>query len=143
MQTEPILFPLSAMVILSFAIGIRLLLLRIKATKTDGLNPNYFLLNRGGKPPSYLTQTEQHYQNLFELPVLFYLLILTLVVTGSADALQLCLAWCFVVIRILHAIIHIGTNRLVWRRNAFLCGVAVLLIAWLDLIGKLLMGVVG
>ncbi|WP_319557868.1 MAPEG family protein [Thiomicrorhabdus sp.] len=138
MQQEWILFPLIALVIWTLLVGFRMLQLRVKAVRQDGLNPHYFLLNRGGKLPAYLTQIEQHYQNLFELPVLFYLLAITLFASKQVDALQLYLAWIFVTSRIVHSFIHLGSNRLIWRRNTFLFGGAILLIAWLDFAWKLL-----
>ncbi|QKI90314.1 MAPEG family protein [Thiomicrorhabdus xiamenensis] len=118
------------MIGLTFYTGIRMLFLRFRAVAHEGLNPRYFLHNRGGKLPDALTQTEQHYQNLFELPILFYLLILSVYVTQTLDLLQVTLCWLFVLSRLWHTTVHLGTNNFVKRRNAFLFGGLVLFLSW-------------
>ncbi|MBT9096440.1 MAPEG family protein [Methylovulum psychrotolerans] len=72
MQQALMVYPMVAMVLLTFVIGIWMLRLRIKAVKEGVLNPGYFLLNRGAKLPDGLAKVTQHYANLFEMPVLFY-----------------------------------------------------------------------
>ncbi|MDG6772858.1 MAPEG family protein [Thiomicrorhabdus sp. ZW0627] len=133
MTNEMILYPLLAMALLTFFVGFSLLRLRFKAVKQDSLNPRYFLLNKGGKAPEYLVKTEQHYLNLFELPILFYLLVITLYVTQQVDMVQLVLAWGFVFSRIAHTVIHLTINRLVWRMRAFVTGAVMLLLSWIYL----------
>lgn len=130
MTQETIFYPLIAMVLLTFSVAFSLLRLRFKAVKKDGLNPGYFLLNKGGKTPQYLVKAEQHYLNLFELPVLFYLLTVALYVTRQVDMLQLVLAWGFVLSRVIHTTIHLSINRLVWRMRAFVSGALFLLSSW-------------
>lgn len=131
MTKEMILYPLLAIVILTFFVGFLLLRLRFKAVKQDSLNPRHFLLNKGGKAPEYMVKTEQHYLNLFELPVLFYLLVIALYVTQRVDMVQLVLAWVFVFSRVIHTAIHLTINRLVWRMRAFVSGAVLLLLAWI------------
>ncbi|MBO1924977.1 MAPEG family protein [Thiomicrorhabdus sp. 6S3-12] len=132
MQQHLIFYPMLVMLGLTFYTGLRMLFLRFKAVAHEGLNPRYFLHNRGGKLPDTLTQTEQHYQNLFELPILFYLLVLSVYVTQSLDPLQLVLGWLFVVSRLWHTTVHLGANNLAKRRKAFLFGGLVLILCWID-----------
>ncbi|PLA74552.1 hypothetical protein CYQ88_05585 [Hydrogenovibrio sp. SC-1] len=127
-----IFFPLLLLVFLTFYVGVRMLFLRVKAVKQDGLVPQYFQFNRGAKLPPYLIQCEQHYQNLFELPVLFYLLVITLFVTQQVTVWQLFLSCVFVVTRFWHAWEHLGSNFLIRRRNAFLIGSLVLIVGWVS-----------
>ncbi|CAN8139918.1 MAPEG family protein [uncultured Thiomicrorhabdus sp.] len=134
MTQEWIFFPMIIMVLLTFFVGVRMLKIRMQAVRLEGLNPHYFLLNRGGKLPAKLVQVEQHYQNLFELPVLFYLLTITLFITQQATIWQLFLAGGFVISRLWHSWIHLGSNRLLARRNTFLIGGFILLIGWLSFI---------
>ncbi|MCK5917116.1 MAG: MAPEG family protein [Cocleimonas sp.] len=126
-----IFYPIIGMVFLTFVIGIKMLASRIKAVKEDRMNPAFFLLNRGAKQPEYLIKVSQHYENLFELPVLFYIVIILIYITNNADYLYLSLAIVFVFIRYVHAFIHITYNNLTHRRNAFLIGTVLLFILWL------------
>jgi hypothetical protein len=133
-----ILYPMTALVALTFAVGAVLLWMRVRAVRRGEINPRYFLLNRG-KAPDALTRVDQHFTNLFELPVLFYALVLVLYVTASVTPLQLALAWAFVLTRVLHALIHTTVNRLRARMLAFLAGALLLMLGW----GRCLMGLLG
>ncbi|MDD5034890.1 MAG: MAPEG family protein [Methylococcaceae bacterium] len=128
-----ILFPVFAMVLLTFGIGVWMLKLRFKAVREDGLNPGYFQLNRGAKLPDYLAKVTNHYDNLFELPILFYVACTILYAGNKADAVSVGLAWLFVGIRYTHAYIHTTYNDLKHRRLAFLCGSLVLASLWVKL----------
>jgi hypothetical protein len=97
MKAELILYPVFAMIFLTFGIGILMLKLRFKAVREDGFNPAYFLLNRGAKLPDYLAKATNHYANLFELPILFYVAGLILYTGNKVDTIYLMLLWLFVV----------------------------------------------
>lgn len=56
----------------------------------------------------------------FELPVLFYVGVLFAFQFGAAGWVVAVLAWLFVIFRIVHAIIHTGSNRIQARFLAFL-----------------------
>ncbi len=131
MQQELIFFPAIAVVVLTFTIGFTMLRLRFLAVSRGEINPRYYLLNRGGKVPDYLVRVEQNYGNLFELPVLFYLLISVLYSTHTVDELQFWLAWGFAGTRIVHSTIHVTVNWLRWRMLTFTFGVLLLLASWL------------
>jgi len=133
MKQDLILLPLIAMFLLTIAIGIWMLKLRLKAVREDGLNPGYFQLNRGAKLPEYLAKVSNHYANLFELPVLYYVVCLAIYAGHKADTTYIGLAWLFVSIRIVHAYIHTTHNTLRHRRLAFLCGTLVLSLMWIRL----------
>lgn len=130
MQQTSILYPLFAMVLLSVVVGLRMLQLRFRAVARDGLSAAYFLLNRGGKPPHYLVQAEQHYTNLYETPVLFYTIVILIYVLKMTAPLSLLLAWTYIAARLGHAYVHMGQNRLSQRRHFFLASIVVLVALW-------------
>ena len=130
MQTSWILYPMFTMVLLTLMIGLRMLQLRFRAVYQDNLDPVYFKLNRGGKPPHYMTQAEQHYVNLFESPVLFYIVVVLIYVMQIVDLFTLTLAWAYVVTRLAHAHVHMGTNAILRRRNVFLISIALIAALW-------------
>jgi hypothetical protein len=69
--------------------------------------------------------------NQFELPVLFYVLCLTLHVTNGVNYLTLVLMWMFVASRYFHAWVHLTSNNLRLRSRAFFLGAVVLALAWI------------
>jgi hypothetical protein len=82
------------------------------------------------KWPDRLRKRASNYQNQFELPVLFYALIAFLLATRMADAVQVILAWLFLLCRLVHSYIHVGKNVVVDRFYAFLASVLTLLAMW-------------
>lgn len=140
MNQELILYPAFAMALLTFAVGLALFLHRVRAVKRGLITPGYFLLNRGGRQPDELIRFEQNYSNLFELPVLFYALAALLYATQHADLIQLALLWAFVLSRLLHTLIHVTINHLIWRMRSFFAGFYLLLGGWLLLLFRLVQG---
>ncbi len=61
--------------------------------------------------------------NQFELPVIFYVVCVALHVTGGVGMAALVLAWIFAVSRLLHAYVHVTSNRLMLRQRLFSVGV--------------------
>jgi hypothetical protein len=133
MKQELILYPVFAMVLQTVVVALTMLKQRFQAVRQDGLNPAYFQLNRGAKLPDYLAKTSNHYANLFELPVLFYVVCLILLLTQRVDVIYLSAAWVFVALRVVHAYVHITYNNLKHRRNVFLAGALVITLIWVRL----------
>ncbi|MCG8425842.1 MAG: MAPEG family protein [Chromatiales bacterium] len=138
MQNSAIFFPVAGMAFLTLVVGVRLLQLRMRAVYKDGLNPGYFSYNRGAKLPDYLIKATQHYDNLFEMPLLFYLVALFVVLFEQVDLVYTLLAWCYLLLRAVHAVVHLGRNDLRQRRRLFLASSLVLYIMW----GRLLLQLV-
>ena len=84
----------------------------------------------GSRWPDHLRKRGNNYQNQFELPVLFYVLIALLLATRLVDAVQIIFAWLFLLSRLVHSYIHIGRNILVDRFYAFLASVLTLMTLW-------------
>ena len=71
-----------------------------------------------------------NYVSQFELPVLFYLVLLFVLVTGLVDGVLIGLAWAFVVSRLVHSLVHTGTNRVATRFKVFVAGLVFLVGMW-------------
>lgn len=78
-----------------------------------------------------------NFDNQFQLPVLFYVAaIFTLYATPIwFDVL---LAWLFVGLRYVHAVIHVTTNRVHRRFAVYTAGLAVLVVFWLWLVLRMI-----
>ena len=71
-----------------------------------------------------------NYQNQFELPVLFYAVMLLDLQFGRADVLAFVLACLFVVLRVGHMRVHTGANVVLDRFRLFLASGMVLGAMW-------------
>ena len=95
-----------------------------------GLTPTYFKLNHGARLPDYVVQATQHYDNLFVMPVLFYVVVVLTYVTQQTDWALLLLAWGYVGARLTHTVIHLTHNKLRLRMRVFLSSYALLVLMW-------------
>ena len=80
-----------------------------------------------------------NFDNQFQLPILFFVAALLALQLGVVGCVEVLLAWAFVVLRYVHAAIHITSNHLYRRFAAYCAGLAVLVLFWLWLVGKILL----
>jgi hypothetical protein len=80
--------------------------------------------------PKRILQVGNCFQNQLELPVLFYVLVGFVLVTGEGTRVDLVLAWAFVAARIAHAAVFVTSNDLRKRGPIFVVGMAVLALHW-------------
>ena len=128
-----ILQPMIATMLLTMAVWAYLFARRLPAMQNRGLPAQSYTtpdktLELLPEPVSY---PANNLKNLFELPVIFYALCLTLFTTQSVDAAYLAAAWGFFVFRLLHSAIHCTVNRVMPR---FLCYLASSLLLWVMLL---------
>ena len=134
-----ILLPLFVQVILTLALGFWLGGLRTTALRRGQIKPRDIALGQPNWPQPIL-QVGNCFRNQFELPVLFYVLVLIAVFTTQADLVFVVLSWLFVVMRVVHAYVHTGRNDLRQRFRAFLAGALILMVMWLYVLLKLFVG---
>lgn len=70
-------------------------------------------------PPS-VSNPADNFKNLFEIPVLFYALVLYLFITQQVDNLYVNAAWIFVAFRALHSAVHCTFNLIMLRFYLYL-----------------------
>jgi hypothetical protein len=78
--------------------------------------------------------------NQLEIPVLFYVLTILVIITRHADLLFVVLAWVFVLIRIAHAYVHVTSNRISVRGPVFGLSLMTLFIMWVIFAVRILAG---
>jgi len=130
MNQNLILYPVFAQAALTFGVGIWLARLRFAAVKRGDLSPRYFAINRGGEVPEYLAKGHNNYNNLLELPILFYAVTALLLITVKVEPAQVVLAWIFTGSRLVHTYIHTTYNNIRHRLRAFLVGAGSLIFMW-------------
>jgi len=66
------------------------------------------------------------FKNLFEVPVIFYVICVFITITGSADSFYGNLAWAYVALRAAQASVHCTYNNVMHRFYAYLVSCLVL-----------------
>jgi hypothetical protein len=127
---EAILWPMLALVALTFAVAGRMYSRRVAEMRARRISPQSIASRRASAERLEDTAAADNFANLFELPVLFYVVCLALHVTASVTVPQLVLAWVFVALRVAHSVIHCTYNRVMHRFTVFLLGMLCLLAMW-------------
>ena len=130
MNATNLIYPMAAMVLLTAVVLVRMYRARVAAVRSGQIEIDYFRLHQGAREPESSAKFSRHFINLFEVPTLFYVACLAAMIAGVTTPLMTGLAWAYVVVRLAHAYIHLGANRLRFRRNAFAIGWLVLLAMW-------------
>jgi hypothetical protein len=129
MSFMEVLLPVFVQVILTLVVAFMLAYKRVTAIRSGEVRGKKIAL-REPNWPEQTRQIENNYLNQFELPVLFYVLMILLLITRKADYILITLAWIFVAMRIAHAYVHLTSNRIDLRGPFFGIGLFVLTIMW-------------
>jgi hypothetical protein len=140
MSVQAILLPVFAMVLLTFV----LLTMTAVTRRNDLAGRRVQIRDIALGQLAWTPRTQQYgnsYNNQFQLPVLFYVVMILALITRQADLLFVVLAWVFVALRVVHAGIHITNNQVMRRGLVFGIGALVLMIMWIVFAGRILLAV--
>ena len=138
MSMQAMLMPVFAQVALTCVLLFWMQFLRLRAVRR-GLVPAYAVALREPNWPVRASQFAYSFSNQFELPVLFYVLMILEIITRHADLLFVTLAWIFVVLRWVHAFVHVTNNDVRVRGAFYGIGAIILVIMWLIYIVRILL----
>ncbi len=113
------IYPMFAIVLLTFIIALVAIKNRVSHVKSGRVKIKYFRLMAGAEVPEIITRTTRCFNNMFEIPVLFYTGGVLYISLGIEGLLGLALAWMFVVCRYLQAFIHLSSNNVLHRMVFF------------------------
>jgi hypothetical protein len=133
-----ILLPIAVLVALVMVIAALMLRERMQEMKSRRIHPQKVATSSQMAGVLQNTRAADNYKNLFEMPVLFYACCLALLALQAVTPLLLGLAWAYVVLRIVHSVIHVGYNKVMHRFNVFALSTLVLLLMWVLLVAHLL-----
>jgi len=139
MSFNPILPPLLAMVFLTFLVWMYLFAVRIPEIKNKNIPPDD--LRDRAEAHKLLTASaaaSNNLKNLFEMPVLFYIAAMLMVLLLIQDTMLVWLAWGFVILRAIHSIVQCSYNRVTHRFTVYLVSCLILLLMWIRLSSHLL-----
>jgi hypothetical protein len=131
MSIQAALLPLFVEVALTLGLLLWLGWLRRNDLNSGAVKPSQIAL----REPNWTTRTQQVtncFANQFELPVLFYVLMILVIITHHADL--------FVLTRLMHAFVHATSNVVARRGGWYGFGAVALLAMWIILMVRVLAG---
>ena len=122
MTQNTIFSPFLAMMFLTLLVWVYLFIRRISFITSQKISSQD--LSVAGtlaqiSPPS-VSNPSDNFKNLFEIPVLFYVLVLYLFITQQVDNVYVNAAWIFVAFRALHSAVHCTFNLIMLRFYLYL-----------------------
>jgi len=134
MYYKPLFLPILIQVALTFAVWLRMYILRIREMKAKGINPQSVSTRAKGRAVLVdSAASADNFMNQFEMPVLFYLAVVLALILMWQDSLLVIFSWTFVSLRILHSIIHTTYNNVMHRFRVYILSCVVLLFMWIRL----------
>ncbi len=128
MQSDSILAPFFALMLLTFVVWLYMYIRRLSWIGANRIDTQQFTTPDKALAivPAEVVYPSHNFRNLFELPVLFYALCLYLYASGSVDSVYVTTAWLFVALRVVHSAIHCTVNIVKARFLAYMAGALVL-----------------
>ncbi len=81
-------------------------------------------------PPEWVERPARTFGNLLQAPILFYVVCVLMMITGRVDEAQITLAWVYVGMRLVHAVVYIGWNYVPYRFAAWIASCLALGVMW-------------
>ena len=122
------------MVLLTFIVGLITMKYRIASVKSGAVSLKYFKLMEGEEVPEIITKTTRCFNNMFEVPVLFYAGCTLYISLGIDSQVGLVFAWIFVLMRYIQAYVHLTYNHLIHRMLSFWIAFLSTIGLWINLL---------
>jgi hypothetical protein len=139
MQHKEILFPACALILLTMIV--QFALMRARGGAINRAKARLQEIADSARFDEVMTGTENvsdNFENLFEIPVLFYFATALIFALQLTDPLYLILAWAFVILRYLHSSIHCTYNKVKHRFYAYFFSSMIVWLMWARIAYQLL-----
>ena len=128
--------PITLMAFLNLFLIFRLIFMATSYTRNKDIRLSQFRIYEG-EFPDRLRSARQHFQNMFEIPILFYLLCLLNILLQNYNQFDIILCWCFVAFRVIHFFIRLQNQKtinIIPRTIIFVVSLVFLTLGWINLI---------
>ena len=116
MDPQSIFAPFFAQMLLTLVVWVYMYARRIPFIVNSGLKPEQMTPAELARlSPPAVANPSDNLKNLFEIPTLFFALMLYLFVTQHVDGVYVAAAWVFVAFRALHSVMHCTANIIIVR----------------------------
>jgi len=123
MENNAILGPVAALALWSMVMWVWMYATRIPAMGRAKIDAAKMVGGTGKGLDDVLPQEVQwkahNYNHLMEQPTVFYAVALALAIGGMGGGLNAQIAWAYVALRIVHSLIQVTVNRVLWRFGVF------------------------
>jgi len=128
MEASAILQPVIVLGLLTIAITFWMFITRVPAMKRLRIHPQKGRDTSKLKEllPDEVTRISNNYNHLFEQPVLFYAIAISLAIMGHVDAFYVGCAWIYVGLRIAHSLVQATVDIVLIRFTFFMLSSLVL-----------------
>ena len=130
-------YPVAAMLLLTVVVMVLMLRERVAEMKARQLSLKSMPSSSQMSAVLQNTRAADHYRNLFEMPVFFHVLCVAVLATGLVGPAMVAMAWLYVALRVAHAVVHLGRNRIRHRLRVFGASCAVLAAMWVTFVVQL------
>ncbi len=127
-----LIIPMTVYVLYVALLSLAMLFIRIGAVKRKEVSFGYFKVYQGAAPDRVIA-IGRHFDNQFQLPVLFFIACSLYLSLGKSDDIAVIMAWIFVGLRLAHAFVHLGKNHPLLRAQVYAAGMVVTLLFWVRL----------
>ena len=127
------IYPLLFMIILTMFVTLRLIIIAVNLVQTKQVHIKQFKMF-DGKIPQYALNAREHFKNMFEIPILFYVLCIISITTNNYSQTDVNIAWGFAISRLLHTVVRIPNKDVIMRFTFFVVGLFFLGIGWIRFI---------
>jgi len=122
MGAEAILKPVFAMVLLTLVVTIWMLVTRIPAMMRLKVHPQKGQDTKKLREllPHEVNRVANNYNHLFEQPVLFYAVCISIAILGHTDSIFVSSAWIYVALRTAHSFVQVQFDIVIIRFYLFI-----------------------
>ncbi len=137
MIADPIWLTCGAMVGVTALVWFKLYADRLTEMRVKRISPQAISTARAAATRLENTNAADNFRNLFEVPVLFYLWCVAVVLTGGSTPGFIMSAWAYVGLRGLHSLIQVTYNRVMHRFLVYVASTLLLFGLWVALLARL------
>lgn len=123
MENSPLLQPMVALILWTMLIWLWMYVTRIPAMNNAKIDTANLVGGTGGNLDELLPPQVQwkahNYNHLLTEPTLFYAICVVLILSGQDFGLNVTIAWLYVGLRVLHSLIQVTVNRVMFRFMVF------------------------
>lgn len=137
-EPKALLAPVFAMVLLTALVWLAMAVVRNASVVRGLASVRYYEAYKEDLPPDWIERPARAFNNLMQVPTLFYVACSLMIALRHIDRVEVSLAWCFVLLRTVHAGVYIGWNRVSIRFATYAAGCIVLGVMWMRLAAAVL-----
>jgi hypothetical protein len=128
MYEHGLILPVLTLVAWSIIVWLWMIAGRAAVMSRDKIHPQKAVRTREFSTSGREQWVADNYNHLMEQPTIFYAAALAAHAAGQGDAINVGLAWTYVVVRIIHTVIQTTSNVVMWRFYAFIASTLALVV---------------